>query len=386
MKTIRAISPKALLSMFLAVVLISCRGGDYSEERKVKRVFLAANEVHEGWYFAAGDQVVIEGTVNGDAYVAGGVVEVNGTINGDLLVAGGQITIDGNVSDDIRAAGGSLRFNGKVGKNISSAGGAIVTGKSAAIGGSVLAACGTFQAGGTIAREAKVAAGDMSVSGTINGNVDFGGDNFSLLPGAKIGGNLHALVREKEHVEITEGKVLGKVDIVERGMRPHRHILGFRPWFFWSKILWAFSLLLTGLVLIFVFPKQLVEIGTTINQHPGKSFLWGVVGLILIPIASVILLVTIIGIPLGLLLMTMFLWIAYLTQLSLGVFLGHRLFGIEGKTRWNVFWVFAVGLLIVQALTFVPYVRPLVFLAGLIFGFGAILLLLKSEFQLHRGT
>jgi hypothetical protein len=108
------------------------------------------------------------------------------------------------------------------------------------------------------------------------------------------------------------------------------------------------------------------------------------VGLILIPIISVILLVTVIGIPLGLLGLTLFLWMLYLTQLTLGVFIGHRLFGIQEKKGWNLFWAFAVGLIIVQALTFIPYVRFFVVLAGVLFGLGAILLVLKSEFEAHR--
>jgi hypothetical protein len=386
MKPSSGILPKMLLSLLLAVIMFSCRSWDTSHERKMRRVVLPAGEVHEGWYFAAGDQVVIEGTVNGDAYVAGGLVEVDGTINGDLLAAGGQLSINGTVSDNIRAAGGNIQVNGKVGKNISAAGGSIAVGKSGSVGGGVLAACGNLSVSGTIARDAKVASGSMSLIGTINGNVDFSGDNLSVLQGGKIGGNLSACVKKKEHVDIAEGAVLGKVDITTQQMRPVEHILGLRPFRFWAKIAWALSLLLVGLLFAFVFPKQLREMGLTINRLPGKTFLWGIVGLILIPIGSVILLATVIGIPLGLLGLTLFLWMVYLTQLTLGVFVGHRFFGIEEKKGWNLFWGFTVGLIIVQALTFVPYVRFFVVLAGLIFGAGAILLGLKSEFEAHRSV
>jgi hypothetical protein len=41
-------------------------------------------------------------------------------------------------------------------------------------------------------------------------------------------------------------------------------------------------------------------------------------------------------------------------------------------------------LIIVQALTFIPYVRAVVVLVGVLFGLGAILLVLKSEFEAHR--
>lgn len=389
MKPIQVVFPRILLLVLLTISLICCAETENSDARKTKRVFLAPGEIHEGWFFAAGDQVMIEGTVNGDAYVAGGVVEIDGIINGDLLVGGGQVTVSGAVSDDIRVAGGVVRLNGKVGKNISAAGGTITIGKTAAVGGSVLSACGNFQVAGTIEGEAKVAAGDMTVTGTIMRNVDFVGDNLSVLSGAKIGGNVQIRVREKEHVEITEGTVIGKVDILTREEKPFQEIFGLHPIHFWFKILWACSLLLTGLVLVFAFPRQLTGIGTTIAGLPGKSFVWGVVGLILIPIVSVLLLVTIVGIPLGLFFLSAFCWVAYLSQLSLGVFLGNRLFGMEGKTGWHLFWAMAVGVVIIQALTFVPYIRPVIILAGLILGSGAILLELKAalyeiKLQLQR--
>lgn len=384
MKPIITRSFLIILSLLFAVAFVACTEGVYDNDRRMRRVVLPAGEVHEGWYFAAGDQVLIEGTVNGDAYVAGGLVEISGTIKGDLLVAGGQVSINGTVTDDIRAAGGNIQFNGKVGKNITTAGGNITIGKPATVSGSLLAACGSLQIAGTTGREAKVFAGDMSVSGNITGNVDFRGGFVSVLQGATIRGNLKARVREKEHVEIAEGTVRGTVDISKLEMKEVRRILGFRPLHFYLKILWMFSLLLTGIIFVLIFPKQLVEIGSTIIRSPGATFLWGIAGIILIPIAAGILMITVLGIPLGLFLLMLYFWMIYLSQLSLGVAVGQKFLGMEGKSRWRFFWVFAVGLLIIQALTFVPYVRPLIIIAGMIFGMGAILQVQKSELQYRR--
>jgi hypothetical protein len=99
-----------------------------------------------------------------------------------------------------------------------------------------------------------------------------------------------------------------------------------------------------------------------------------------------LLLVTVIGIPIALLLLTLFAWILYLSQLSLGVVLGNRLFALEEKTGWSLFWGIAVGLIIIQALTFIPYVRFLVNLASIIFSLGAILLMIKARMQAYRQT
>jgi hypothetical protein len=380
MKNSPAVKTSILLPLILAIAGASCDNMDHRKEKPM-RVILPAGEVRDGWYFAAGDQVVIEGTVNGDAYVAGGIVEVNGTINGDLLVAGGQVTVGGKVSDDIRAAGGSLRFDGKVGKNIAAAGGSITFGKTAETGGNVLAAGGSIQFGGKVAGNAKIAAGDFSVTGNVGKDVDFAGENLSILEGARINGNLNVRMRDTTLAEIAAGTVRGSVNFAEAEWRPHRRILGFRPFHFWFKIFWMFSLLAAGLVAILVFPRQFNKVGANILESPGMSLLWGIVALIGVPIAVVILCLTVIGIPLALWAGAIFLWLAYLSQLSFGVVLGQRMFRLKQSGWWGMFWKFAVGLLIVQVLTFVPYLRTLVIVVGLVFGLGAIAMVIKEEVQ-----
>ena len=378
-----AVYTKLIVFSFLAFAIIACDGCQSRKEKRTRRVILSANEVHEGWYFAAGDEVLIEGTVNGDAYVAGGVVEVNGTINGDLLVGGGQVIIAGTVTDHIRAVGGTIRISGKVGKDVSAAGGTVTFLRTSAVDGNILVGCGSVAVTGTIGKEARIASDDADLSGSIKGNVNFAGDYLTVRQGANIGGSVMARVKEKEHVQIADGTVHGNVDVTAE-MQHATRIFGYTPWGFWLKIIWAVGLLLMGLLLVFLFPRFIKGISSMITQRLGESLLWGFLGLIVIPIVSVLLLVTVIGMPIGLLLLTLFLWILYLSQLSLGVVLGDRLFTLEEKTGWRLFWRLAVGVIIVQALTFIPYVRFFVNLAGVIFGLGAILLIMKAGMQAYR--
>ncbi len=129
--------------LFIPLVLWGCSGD--SRNGVVKRVVLPADEVHEGWYFASGDQVIIQGTVNGDVYVAGGMVQVDGIVNGDLLAAGGAVVINGRVSDDVRAAGGNVECNGSVGKNVTVAGGNVRLSRGAEVGGVCWVPAGTSE-------------------------------------------------------------------------------------------------------------------------------------------------------------------------------------------------------------------------------------------------
>jgi hypothetical protein len=124
--------------------------------------------------------------------------------------------------------------------------------------------------------------------------------------------------------------------------------------------------------------------GTTIASRPGESALWGVLTFLLIPVIVLLLMMTLVGIPLALFVLFIYLWLLYLTQLGLGVVLAHWLMGLDGRSGWSLFWAVVVGVLAVQILTFIPYVRYLVTVLGIVFGLGALCLVLVREVQHNR--
>lgn len=370
--------------LVILAVLTSLSCSDNSStggHRQQRKIVLPAGQTHEGWYFAAGDQVVIQGTVNGDAYVGGGVVDVDGTVNGDLYVAGGQINVGGTVTHNIYAAGGSIRFEGKVGRTVTAGGGSITISRAAVIDGNLLEAGGSLQIAGTIARNAKIAAGDLGLTGTVNGDVDYAGETIAVTPGASVGGNLSVYAKQKHSIDIAEGTVHGRTEIhIDEG-KGEGTILGLTPGGFWFSVGWFFSLLLIGLVLVFALPKQVAAIGSVILHSPGKTALWGLLGFVAIPLASVLTAVTLIGIPLAIFALVIYGWLLYLSQLCIGVALGDRLVRMEGKAGWNLFLAIAVGLLIVQILMYIPIVKIFVIVIGLLFGLGALLIVLHDNYR-----
>jgi hypothetical protein len=367
----------SLIVIITAFSALAFRDGD-SRNSEPRRVVLPAGEVHEGWYFASGDQVSIQGTVNGDAYVAGGVVEVDGTINGDLIVAGGQVTIAGTVTDNIRGAGGMIRLDGAVGKSVTAAGGSVVVGRSATIARNLLAAGGSLQLNGTIGQEARVAAGDVQGSGALKSNLQAACSRLVVDKGASIAGNLAVMTDDKENIKIEQGAVSGSVEISTREQQEGARFLGMSMGTFWFKLLFLLSLLVTTIVFVFVLPRQTEEMGTLIVRRPGQTALWGILVLVLAPVATIILFATVIGIPLGLFLLFLYLWFLYLTQVAAGATLGLALFRSEGRRGWRLFGPIALGIVIVQILVPIPILGVLVLIAAFIFGLGSLSIILKE--------
>lgn len=363
-----------------ALCMVGCSGDGKSGI--VKRVVLPADEVHEGWYFASGDQVLILGTVNGDVYAAGGMVQVDGTINGDLLVAGGSVSINGHISDDVRAAGGSIDCSGSIGRNLSVAGGSIRLVKTAEVGGGVLAAGGDIRLGGEIGNQVVMAAGDAQLSGNVSGNVRFVGGGITTIPGASIRGGLQATVESPERAQIAPGTVDGTVEITTDKRETRGTILGFSAVHFWFKIVWALSLIATAILTILLSPRSAELVGMAVWQRPWWSLLWGCAGVLAIPLVVAALCATLIGIPVGIFLLALYCWGLFLSQLALGIVFGQRVFMPERGARFMLAAI--VGIVLVQVLTFVPYLGTLLVLSGALLGFGGILEVVRQHFGISE--
>jgi hypothetical protein len=373
------------LAIVVLLVLVSCNRRDNSQEM-AETVILPASEVHDGWYFAAGSKVIIEGTVNGDVYAAGGAVEISGTVNGDLLVAGGDVTVNGTISDDIRAAGGSVRIDGKVGKNVTVAGGNVSLGRKAEVSGGVLAFAGNVQVSGSMARDLIAYAGTAAVSGTVGRDVNFHGGEFATLPGAKVAGDAKICLEDESRLKIAQGTVSGKVSFEKFVGKQRPTILGHSPGMFCFKILWTVWLFLTGLILFALFRKVFDKYCAVLRQRTLSTVLWGIAGIVVLPIATVILAITIVGIPFAILLIELCFWLAYLSQLSTALLVGDLIFRNRESGGWAPLWSFTVGLLIVQALTFIPIVGWLIVIIGFVLGFGALMLLIGEGYKSWRGS
>ncbi len=370
-----------MVFLLFGLVAVSCNGWEHQQDRKTKRVFIGANEVHNGWYFGAGDEVVIEGTVNGDAYIAGGYVEIDGTINGDLLVAGGMVAINGKVSDHVRGAGGTIFVQGEVGKDVTVAGGTVRIGHNAAIAGYLLAAGGSLDISGTVAKEVRIASNDAAINGSINGDLEFAGNHLSVPAGGHVLGNLKAFVKEKDHVVISEGSVGGNVEITVKETKERTEFLGHSTWKLWLRFFWFLGLIFAGMVIVLLIPSKLRKVGTTIITRLGEAAIWGILTIIAAPVVVMILFITLVGIPAALFILTLFLWLLYLSQFALGIVIAEKLFRLEGKSRLAIFGALVVGMIIVEIAIVIPYLGVLVCLASCILGVGSVLLVAREMWQ-----
>lgn len=314
-----------------------------------------------------GDNVLISGTVLGDVIAFGGLVSISGNVTGDVTAAAGNVIIDGYVGDDVRVGAGTLTVNGFVGDDMVAGSGNIVVSDDAKIKGDVVFGSGAVDLRGDVTGNVTGGADTVKLSGNVGGNVELDVKYLNVFPGARINGNL--TYTGPEEAEIQSDIVGRDITFNERPLREKEERIGA------SSIIWWFTkylaLLVVGLLVLAVFPNRIpaaaraVPEGALMNLAAG--FLLVVAGFV----GSILLFVTVIGIPLGLLLLFMTVGVLYTVRLIFGLWLGGMIFSRLGKESRP--WMdMVLGLFLLLIFTSLPWVGIWIYLAVTLIATGAL--------------
>jgi len=246
--------------------------------------------------YLAGSNVYASGPVAGDIISAGGTIVISGASLGDELLIGGNISILGDVADDLRAVGGNIVVTGNVGGDVAVAGGQIhLAGKN--ITGDVIVGGGTVRIDSPVGGDVRIAGSDVTINAVVNGSIEVWGEKLALGPDAMILGKLtyHA----PKEMNLKAGQVLGGIDYIapkETEKQAKNAMTGIVASGLIFKLLMSlFSAMLIGLL----FKRFSSDVARRALEAPLMQMGKGFLALIAIPIASIILFFTLVGIPFG---------------------------------------------------------------------------------------
>lgn len=338
--------------------------------RTPKNIVLPKNEIVKTDYFATGDTVTISGTVEGDAYIAGGTVMVDGTIKGDLFVAGGTVSIYGPILHDVRAMGGTITIQAPISGNVTVAGGTVTFEKEATVKGSVLAGAGTLNLSSIVEKSIRAGAGSMTVNNQVNGDLLAGVGTLTLLPDAKIKGNL-TYWSEQEFVTSGNATVSGAIvrqeppqqykdrdqyqNIARTGMKKFAGAMAGLTLV--SHMLWGLLLFGIGMLLFRATPVFTQKTIQGVTQSPWNKFLTGLMIVIVVPIVGVLLLITVVGIPVAISVFFGLGIVTVVTHIYSSLFVGTKI--VEYFHSTNRTLAYFIGLVSMFMLTFIPVIGGL---------------------------
>jgi len=323
--------------------------------------------------YAFGGDVDVGADVSGDLIAAGGRVIVGHRVQGGLYVGAGSVLVGGVIGKNVRAAGGAVTIAGHVQRHVSAAGGTITIAPEAVVNGRVQLAGGELHVAGTIGRRLRAAGAVVVLAGEVAGNVEVVAQEIEVLPTARIKGSLTYWSPREARIApeaIIEGRVTHNLpELPSRIARTGTALVTV------SRALFLAGLAVVAVGLYLIFPRFTVLASRTIGSHPLASLGMGLLLFVAIPVLAILCMITILGIPLGILL-----FVAYSIALLLGFVLTAFYLGDMGATAFMggsarkrrvrvVFLVLALGVLLLTRQ--IPFLGGVLMVLAVLLGLGA---------------
>ena len=331
-----------------------------------------AKEINS-FHTVADDNVTFEDTVNGDSAIAGNLVDIIGNIDGIGFIAGQTINVNGNLEYGF-LAGQNVNINGQISKNIYAAGETITLSKDANIGKDLFLAGDTININGNIQRNINIYASTVTIKKgtTINGNITIEASNIKVEDGASIKGTLK--YNEDAKNDISDNSNIGKTTTYEITKDE-----GFNTSEILSSIL---NMIVVFLSITIIIPKTLDktnEIYKKKNNNYIKNIGIGFLILICVPLISLILLASNIGVYLGLIQVALYAIAIYLSFIISGYILGNLILVKLMKLNTNKYLSGIIGIILLKILMVIPVLSTIICLIAITLGLATIWNLLQKD-------
>jgi cytoskeletal protein CcmA (bactofilin family) len=312
-----------------------------------------------------GETVTVSGIVTGDAMLFGRDVVVDGYIMGSLLVFAQTVRINGNVAGTVRGGANTVSFHGSTGRDLMIMANTIdVAGP---VGQDLFAAANTVNITGSIGRDIKSSINRLVVDGPVGGNINAAVSELVIGPHALIEGKITYTSEQEASVD-SQAVVSGSITRLDPPTAEVTSVSAGRS--VWSFIRPVLSLLAVALIMSLFFPVATKGAASMIREKTTSSLGAGALIVFVTPIAALIVLATVVGIPISFLSMLLYIVLLYLSRIFAGYFLASLALEKLGKELHPVLTAL-IGVFVLALLFKIPYVGWLVHLAAVLFGSGA---------------
>ena len=370
---------KWLIPAILFVALFPLLG--QAQFKAGENVFIPKAQVIEHNYWAAGEVINISGTLKKDLYVAGGSVVIDGIIEGDLIGVATDLKLNGEVKGNLRFAGTKLEINGKVGKTFLFAAEEVTLNSD--IGWGATGVAGKVNVNHEQSDNLNIYAAKATLNESVNANVwlhVFEKGQIELADGVHVKGDL-------SYTEISDVINLNSV-IVDGETRVTQPVVAFSGVSFmrlyvYFRFIALLALLLVGFILLYTSKLFVINLNKIMLTDIWNSTFWGMIALLAVPFLVLVGVMTIVGIPLALIVLSIYIIFSYLSKLFVGILLGKYIWK-KVEDNKKLVWPMVVGTTILYVLIALPIIGGFVNIFVTALGLGAFIKYLVSKYRVNK--
>lgn len=312
-------------------------------------------DIHEGDLYLSGEDVTMDKLVNGNVYIMANNVTVKGQVAGNLFILANKVTFtDAYIESSVYLCANEVNFK--------------------AVASDLYACCNTLEIPTDygVYRDLKCYSNSLTVLGIIGRDVDCNVASLSLekdAAKANVYGNLN--YSSAKEIQVPDGAVQGETKYTqivknENDSKISDYIIGAA-----SAVL--FTLVVYGLALL--FSKNSIEKCTKIASKKFlPAFGIGLLALIVVPIVSFLLLISVVGVSVSLVLLLFYGLLLTISVSTLVISLANI---IAEKMKISNAWLKALCVAVVSLLAYVLEVIPYGIILRILFitfGFGILIM------------
>ncbi len=317
--------------------------------------FLKGSETRVDDMYIVAPSSSLVGKVEGDVFSVSHEIFSQGDITEDVLFVGERVRLLGEVHDDARIAGAMITLDGKVGDDAVLIGSSVLMGSDARIGGNLYLLGGEVKVDGRVMGKAFIVGHQTHFAGTIEGDVEVWGD-FTFAEKAIVKGDL--IYHSSKEITLPSGAIIeGNLifDQMKEGTRGTSFLPGMLSGVFSIQILMNLAL---GFFLFFLVKERTEEVLHEVSDHFLPRVVRGLLIAFLVPFFSILLLLSVVGLPLAVIFLSLFAS-GFILALSgagllLGVLIERKLFKQESSPL--SFRAVLLGNISLALVSVIPYI------------------------------
>lgn len=356
----------------LLLVLGYVRPAEAIEIRTSENISVDAGEIVDDTFVAFGRTVRIDGEVTGDLIAFAQSIEISGSVLGDIYTFGRTIEVEGQVGGGFAGFGQVIRIGDSIGQSVYGFAQSLRSSPDATIEGDLFAFGENIIVGGSVGRNVTVFGNTLTISGEVKRDVTFAGRLATVQSSASIGGDIDVGLPDEDSLEVDSAAIVGGETIVEvpEPDQDEGEDGLLSAWTIAWTALWLVTAFLSGLLLLWALPalrRVPLDNLTGILTSAGLGF----VLVTATPVLAVVLAVTFIGLPAGLVIGAVWALSLYVSKIVVAHFLGNALLRPKQEGVRALLLPLLAGLVLVLIAVSLPYVGWVINLLLVIIGMGA---------------
>ncbi|HEX3044211.1 MAG TPA: polymer-forming cytoskeletal protein [Bacillota bacterium] len=338
---------------------------------------ISKTQVIEGDLLFSGERLEVDGVIHGDLIVNAGELVINGRVDGSVIGGvWGNLTLGGTVGGNLRVIANEVDLNGIVNRSVTVGASQFQTSAASKVGGGLL---GYFLSNvrltGEIVGPVNIGSINMmEIGGRIRGDVKTSGLGIKWLAPVDITGTVADHSQTPGNPAKAPRVKVGKYQYYEPSAADQ--LQGFK-----SQMMLSFTMFIGGLLLSLIFYRLFPRTAWTISEPSPvnfkASFLAGLLGFFGIPLASLILFITMMGIPLALFLILVYVLLLFFAWAPVYLWFGRLIF--KSRLKPSVMIVF--GGLVLMLIGLIPIFSFILQILFTILGMGMVIRNIKPQYK-----